>query len=200
MQVKIKAGMQEIFSIAKDPYGWVATGNITKDVEFLRQFQRTEAAFFEMQAELRHDWRHQEGLEPWAGSPYEEWKTIYLAGPIADRTDAECRGWREKAKQLWKGQCLDPMRRDYRGVNITEEIAAKIVADDLIDIDASDGLLVYFDKPSVGTSMEIFYARSKNKPVVVIHDSGGPVSPWIINHAHVAPNMDEAIETLKELL
>lgn len=40
-------------------------------------------------------------------------KTIYLAGPINGRDTNEIATWREMAKGLWFGNCLDPMNRDY---------------------------------------------------------------------------------------
>lgn len=110
--------------------------------------------------------------------------TIYLCGPINGRTDDEAKGWREIAKERWPGTCLDPMRRDYRGRELEPGVAAEIVAGDLEDLQACDALLVYFDKPSVGTSMEVFYAKHVlGKPVVVIDASDKPLSPWLIFHA-----------------
>lgn len=114
---------------------------------------------------------------------YSEGKTIYLCGPIADRTDDQCRGWREYVKEHFNGHCLDPMRRDYRNVEIDRELAEKIVEDDLEDISNSDGLLVYFDNPSVGTSMEVFHAYRAGKRVVIVNASGRKtISPWLMAH------------------
>jgi nucleoside 2-deoxyribosyltransferase len=111
-------------------------------------------------------------------------RTIYLCGPINGRTDDDARNWRELAKSRWDGSVLDPMRRDYRGRELEPGIAAEIVAGDIEDIQACDALLVYFDKPSVGTSMEVFYAKHVlGKPVVVIDASDKPLSPWLIHHA-----------------
>ncbi len=39
-------------------------------------------------------------------------KTIYLSGAMLDCTDAECRDWREFAKQNLNCATLDPMMRD----------------------------------------------------------------------------------------
>jgi hypothetical protein len=77
---------------------------------------------------------------------------IYLCGPINGRSDDDCRNWREEAKSLLP-DTLDPMVRDYRGRELEPGIAAEIVENDKLDIDASDQLLVLYDAPSVGTSV-----------------------------------------------
>lgn len=128
-------------------------------------------------------------------------KTIYLCGPINGRTDADCRNWREAVKDMWHGECLDPMRRDYRGRELEPGIAAEIVAGDKEDIAASDALLVFYDKPSVGTSMEVYMAHQDGKPVVIVDASDKPLSPWLTHHCTaVTRSLDEAVRTLKELL
>lgn len=112
--------------------------------------------------------------------------TIYLCGPIKDRSDSECRDWREWVKQNWLGKCLDPLRRDYRERLWTQDQAELVVHDDLYDIDQSDGVIAYYDRPSVGTSMEIFYAaNTRRKPVFLINASGMSschLSPWLLHH------------------
>lgn len=120
-----------------------------------------------------------------------------MAGPINGRSDADCRDWRERAKELIgdRAQCLDPMDRDYRG----KELAAvvEIVEGDKRDIDSCDALLVWFDRPSVGTSMEVLYAWDLGKQVVVVNRSGAPVSPWLNYHSScVVMDLDEAVESL----
>jgi hypothetical protein len=109
---------------------------------------------------------------------------LYLCGPINGKTDAECKGWRDWTKTHWQGSCLDPMRRDYRDVPLTPGLAEEIVNHDLQDINLSDALLVYFDGPSVGTSMEIFYAAHvRAKPVFLINPGmQKSLSPWLVHH------------------
>lgn len=126
-------------------------------------------------------------------------KTLYLCGPINGRTDADATNWREAVKAAWPGACLDPMRRDYRGRELEPGVAAEIVAGDIEDIHASDAILVFFDKPSVGTAMEVFYAKHDlGKPVVVINASDKPLSPWLVHFsdAQVA-SVAVALELLK---
>jgi len=113
-------------------------------------------------------------------------KTIYLCGPINGRSDFDCTNWRTDARMMWSGDSIDPMRRDYRGRELEDGIAAEIVAGDIEDIENSDAILVYYDKPSVGTSMEIFLAKHVlGKFVVLIDQSDKPLSPWLIHHCDV---------------
>jgi nucleoside 2-deoxyribosyltransferase len=106
---------------------------------------------------------------------------IYLCGPINGCTDAECKDWREAAKAKWP-DAIDPMRRDYRGKE--DESVKQIVELDKIDIMNSDVVLVNYDKPSVGTSMEILYAFERGKFVVIVADHGARISPWLRYHSH----------------
>lgn len=105
---------------------------------------------------------------------------IYLAGPINGCTDEQANGWRSQVKAI-HADVLDPMARDYRGKE-TESVS-EIVEGDKADINASDGLLAYFERPSVGTSMEVLYAWQQNKPVVIVNKSGKPASPWLAYHS-----------------
>jgi hypothetical protein len=107
---------------------------------------------------------------------------IYLAGAINGCTDEECKDWREYVKsQVGEENTLDPMRRDYRGREL--DCADEIVEGDKVDIDLSTHLLVHFDKPSVGTSMEVLYAWERKKPVIVVTSPDVKLSPWLIYHS-----------------
>lgn len=101
------------------------------------------------------------------------------------RSDTECRDWREQAKTLLaERECdtLDPLRRDYRGREQDRSLAAEIVEADLADIRECGGVLANCERPSAGTSMEVFYAAHVLKlPVVVV--CRGSVSPWLVYHA-----------------
>jgi hypothetical protein len=122
---------------------------------------------------------------------------VYLCGPINGRPDHECVNWRQAAAQLWPGECLDPMRRDYRGREMSN--IKGLIADDLADIARADGLLVYFDRPSVGTSMEIYHAKTTRKlPIVVVDSHGnGAMNPWLVHHVDaLVPTLEEAVELL----
>lgn len=137
---------------------------------------------------------------------------IYLAGPIFGRSDADCGDWRERAKRLLapEFETLDPMVRDYRGREDEPGITAKIVEGDKADIDECHAVLVWFDKPSVGTAMEVLYAwtprwprRAASNgptrlPVFVVNVTGGPVSPWLRHHSRdVTDTLEEACEAIR---
>lgn len=110
---------------------------------------------------------------------------VYLCGPIQDCSDDEAKDWRKKATFLWPGQVLDPMRRDFRSAD--PATFAQLVRGDKEDIQQSHALLVYYtgDKPSVGTSMEILYAYSRGKLVVIVDVNGkAEVNPWLQCHSH----------------
>lgn len=122
---------------------------------------------------------------------------VYLCGPINGCTDAEAKNWREYVKtQLL--DTLDPMRRDYRGRE--DQCVNEIVELDKIDVMNSDVLLVNYDKPSVGTSMEVLYAFERAKLVVVVCRPETSLSPWLRYHAHkVAHSFDEAIDYIRQI-
>jgi len=127
--------------------------------------------------------------------------TVYLAGPINGRSDADCMDWRREAFRRLECGTFDPMVRDYRGRELEPGIAAEIVELDKKDIDNCDLLLVYFDKPSVGTSMEVFYAWERRKEVVVVNASGKALSPWMIYHStYQVDSLDQAIDLINSAL
>jgi hypothetical protein len=122
---------------------------------------------------------------------------VYLCGPINGCTDEECKDWREMAK-LRLPDTLDPMRRDYRGKE--QDSFREIVELDKIDVTNSDIILVNFDKPSVGTSMEILYAWERGKMIVVVHKAGAVLSPWLVYHSHYRfTAFDDAISFIENL-
>ena len=105
---------------------------------------------------------------------------IYLCGPINGCTDEECKNWREAAKAVLP-DTLDPMRRDFRGRE--DDCVSEIVNGDKLDIMQCDGMLVNYDKPSVGTSMEILFAWEQRKFIIVVAKDGTNISPWLRYHA-----------------
>jgi nucleoside 2-deoxyribosyltransferase len=117
---------------------------------------------------------------------------VYLAGPIFGCSDDQANKWRQQAKTLFS-DTIDPMERDYRGredANVRE-----IVELDKRDIDRCDTLLVWFSRPSVGTSMEALYAWDRGKRIIVVNDSGNPLPPWLTYHSHkIAQGLHELIE------
>lgn len=135
---------------------------------------------------------------------------IYLAGPINGCNDYDAITWREWFKgreyygptgplvpRLKNCEFIDPMKRDYRGKELTHY--REIVDLDKIDIQNTDIIVVMYVKPSVGTSMEVFYAWSLGKPVIVINESEGPVSPWLIYHSTtIVETKEDCVLKIKE--
>jgi len=118
---------------------------------------------------------------------------IYLAGPINGCTDEECKNWRNYVQEEWGRAVIDPMVRDYRGKE--HQDYREIVELDKRDIRQSDLVLVNYPKPSVGTSMEIFYAWTIGKPVIVVTPHDAKISPWLRYHATtIVHSFEEAKE------
>lgn len=122
---------------------------------------------------------------------------VYLCGPINGCTDAEASDWREAVKEHFP-DAIDPMKRDYRGV---EDAAYREIVDlDKRDIRASEAVLVNYTKPSVGTSMEVYLAWTLGKPVIVWCAEGENVSPWLRYHATAfVHSLSAAVDKLREI-
>lgn len=124
--------------------------------------------------------------------------TIYLAGAINGCSDDECKNWRRWVdEQIGERHAiLDPMRRDYRGV---EELNVReIVELDKWDILSSDVLIVNYSRPSVGTSMEVLYGWQNNKKIVVVCEQDAQLSPWLEYHSTtVVHSLHEAMDAIE---
>ena len=128
---------------------------------------------------------------------------VYLCGGINGLSDDDAKNWRDVATRLLGGlghTTLDPMRRDYRGVE--DDNVDAIISGDLDDIDRSDALIVNATRPSWGTAMEVFYAATFRPacPVVIIHPADKPVSPWLRGHSTtIVSSLPEAVAHLEGL-
>lgn len=122
----------------------------------------------------------------------------YLAGPIFGCTDDESSNWREHAKTyLGAENCLDPMRRDYRGREQDAEAISELVVADKHDILASDGVLANCWQVSWGTAMEIHFSYHCGKPVIAVVPPGTVISPWLRYHtARICSDLDVALSLL----
>jgi nucleoside 2-deoxyribosyltransferase len=127
---------------------------------------------------------------------------IYLGGPINGCSDDEAHGWRDAVKPLLalKGyDCVNPMDRDYRGREMEPGIVEEIVELDKKDIDSCEVLLMACPKPSVGTSMEVFYGWQACKKVICVVPKDHTPSPWLVYHSdHVFRGSVE--DAVRELL
>lgn len=138
---------------------------------------------------------------------------VYLAGPINGCTDEECNDWRTMVKEMLdfaELEHVDPMRRDFRGIE--GDHTNEIVEGDVADIDTCAFMIASAPKPSVGTSMEVFYQWLRSRlgfqidnhmgggslpfvaQAVVVHPKDQPVSPWLRYHAHVVHSYEEAVD------
>ena len=122
-------------------------------------------------------------------------KTIYLSGPIMDEHEGIAREWRITAKQILGAdfRILDPMRRKF--VDRQVDSANEIVEFDLQDVRDADIILVNYDKPSIGTSMEVFYAAFDQGKFVISFSpfSFENCSPWMVRFStKILPSLEDA--------
>ncbi len=128
-------------------------------------------------------------------------KKIYLCGPIMDEHDGHAREWRSKAKTQLESsfRLLDPMRRNFKDREV--DSANEIVEFDLQDVRDADILLVNYNKPSIGTSMEVFYASHVlNKFVIAFSPFDFKnCNPWMVKYCtKILPDLESALAYIRE--
>ena len=126
---------------------------------------------------------------------------IYLCGPIMDEHEGHAREWRNRAKKLLGRDfiLLDPMRRNFKDREV--DSANEIVEFDLQDIRDADIVLVNYNKASIGTSMEVFYASHNLKKFVVGFSpfSFKDSSPWMVRFCtKLLPSLESACTYTRE--
>ena len=126
-------------------------------------------------------------------------KKVYLSGPIMDVHEGHARQWRQAARELLGRHfiLLDPMRRNFKDREV--DSANEIVEFDLQDVRDADILLVNYDKPSIGTSMEVFYAAHDLGKFVVAFSpfSFKDCSPWMVRYCtKILPSLEAACDYL----
>jgi nucleoside 2-deoxyribosyltransferase len=129
-----------------------------------------------------------------------EKKTIYLSGPIMDEHEGTAREWREAAKLLLgdRFELLDPMRRKF--VDRQVDSANEIVEFDLQDVRDADLVLVNYNKASIGTSMEVFYAAHNLGKFVVAFSpfEFKDCSPWMARFCtKILPDLERSAEYIR---
>jgi len=117
-----------------------------------------------------------------------------------DCAPGESMPWRERAKQRLAGRfvLLDPMRRSFRDREI--DSANEIVEFDLQDVRDADLLLVNYNKASIGTAMEVFYAsHDLGKFVIAFNpEPFQDLSPWMVKFCtKILPDLDAALEYIE---
>ena len=127
-------------------------------------------------------------------------KIIYLCGPIMDEHEGAAINWRHSAiRQLEKSfRLLDPMRRNFKDREV--DSANEIVEFDLQDIRDADIVLVNYNKPSIGTAMEVFYAANNLGKFVVAFSPFDfeNCSPWMVRYCtKILPSLDQAVKYIK---
>lgn len=118
-----------------------------------------------------------------------------------DEHAGTAREWRIAAKRMLGDEfkLLDPMRRKF--VDRQVDSANEIVEFDLQDVRDADIILVNYNKPSIGTSMEIFYAAHDEGKFVI---SFSPFtfencSPWIVRFStKILPSLEAACKYIRE--
>ena len=128
-------------------------------------------------------------------------KKIYLCGPIMDEVDGHARAWRQVAhKKLGRRfTILDPMRRNFKDREV--DSANEIVEFDLQDVRDADILLVNYNKPSIGTAMEVFHAAHNLGKFIVAFSpfSFKDSSPWMVRFCtKILPSLDDAVTYILE--
>ncbi|MDD2600886.1 MAG: nucleoside 2-deoxyribosyltransferase domain-containing protein [Kiritimatiellae bacterium] len=129
-----------------------------------------------------------------------ERKKIYLSGPIMDECPELAKTWRERATEQLKGDfiMLDPMRRDFKDREF--DSANEIVEFDLQDVRDADILLVNYNKSSIGTSMEVFYAAHDLGKFIVAFSpfTFQECSPWMVRYCtKILPSLEVAIAYIR---
>jgi nucleoside 2-deoxyribosyltransferase len=138
---------------------------------------------------------------------------VYLAGPMEDCTEDHMTGWRQltaNALKLSDINTLDPTRRvsfhDQLGENLenvtkTMNTCKRIFKQDLQDIAESKVVLADVRRGSgrgTGTSMELMFAHTKNKIIILWADEGDFIHPFyeaMATEKHYS--LEEAVDSVR---
>lgn len=146
---------------------------------------------------------------------------VYLAGPITGLTYDNCTEWRQQVKDSVPSHImtLSPMRGKQRLKEISENkpildcyndnpltTEKGINVRDYYDVQRSDLIFVNLlgaKSISIGTVMEIAWARAFGKPTIVLMEKEGNVhNHSMVKYASsfIIDNLEEGIELLKIVL
>ena len=118
-----------------------------------------------------------------------------------DEHEGAARAWREAAKKELGGEfiILDPMRRNFKDREV--DSANEITEFDLQDIREADIVLVNYNKASIGTSMEVFYASHDLGKFVVAFSpfTFQDCSPWMVRYCtKILPHLEAATRYIRD--
>jgi nucleoside 2-deoxyribosyltransferase len=94
---------------------------------------------------------------------------------------------------------LDPMRRNFKDREV--DSANEIVEFDLQDVRDADILLVNYNKPSIGTAMEVFHAAHNLGKFIVAFSpfTFKDCSPWMVRYCtKILPDLDAAVDYIRD--
>lgn len=129
-------------------------------------------------------------------------KTVFLSGPMRGVPRSEGIAWREKAKKLL-GKNFNILHA-YRGREKKETFPdpRAAVIRDKNDIKKADIIIVndnYSNVSMIGTAMEVLYAYSMDKVIIVFGD-GHKGDYWLDYHSHVrVKSLEEACKLVKTM-
>jgi len=134
-------------------------------------------------------------------------KKVFISGPIQGVENEQA--YRQIISEICARlgcETIDPWLREkiiYRKnepcwwSNVPE---TDFVERDLADIERCNVLIAYLPKLSAGACMELFYAKSKGKKVIVVSDMAY-LSPWIVVHSDkIVKCFEELEDALKQVL
>jgi hypothetical protein len=128
-------------------------------------------------------------------------KRAFISGPIQGMEEEQ--GYREVITEVCVTlgfDVIDPWLREKVIYNRAEPCwwdkvpAMGFVQRDLDDADRCDVMIVYLPKLSAGACMELFYAKRKNKKIIVISEMTC-LSPWIVVHSDLIVKSFEDLES-----
>lgn len=144
-------------------------------------------------------------------------KKVYLAGPITDTSYDECTEWRKATKKTLKFLGIngyDPMRgkaylskEDKIADSYEDHTMSSIVGinvRDYNDCKTADALLVNLlgaKKVSIGTVMEIAWARAFQIPIILVMEKGNIHDHGMLTYGNIiVASLDEGISAVSQLL
>jgi len=145
-------------------------------------------------------------------------RRVYLAGPINGLTVSQATAWRNHAALLLEYtdfECIDPLRgkismhadgdRLMDGYDNLFSDDKSVIARDLYDIDRADVLLLntrWANSASLGSLVELGYAKCRNIPIVTVIDNEGPWahSAWVrVLSTFIAESLEDATDIIRTL-